>query len=422
MQKYKIFQAFETIECPEDILERLGKPKPKEYTSAPVEFEKEDVDEIVKIVSEISSNLEYQGEKEYRFEFRNRGGYFCPIHKRNHDNQNPFVFSFSDSFFFDCRQRDKTTEKAFFLFLKNDRKSEFIGKVPEENTSEISESPSLEEDQVSTIKDLEENNSKHFIIDFVSKTEKKWSDLISHLEQHCKKWIFQTERGANGIAIYRGRFSLKERMRFKKIKETFSVFEMSFSKTSQGYERALFYNLEEANRVSGPWKNDEQTTFIPFHIQEMTTLFPWQTELLKLSKIVERRRIDVIIDKQGNKGKSDFGTYIGVHKLGIELPFFNDYKDLMSFVMSMPKTGLYIIDLPRALKKDKLSSFFAGVETLKKGYAFDPRYKGRFQYFNIPNIWIFMNKEPDLSLLTQDRWRLWNINEERELIAYEKDE
>jgi len=87
-------------------------------------------------------------------------------------------------------------------------------------------------------------------------------------------------------------------------------------------------------------------------------------------------------------------------------------------VMCMPKLGAYFIDLPRAIRKDKLSGLFSGIETIKGGFAYDPRYEFKSEDFDSPYICVFSNIVPDLSMLSLDRWNIWTINDKHELVKF----
>lgn len=47
---------------------------------------------------------------------------------------------------------------------------------------------------------------------------------------------------------------------------------------------------------------------------------------------------------------------------------------------------------------------FAAFETLKSGYLYDKRYHAKYKYIKPPRIACFTNTQPDVSLLTGDRW------------------
>jgi hypothetical protein len=68
-----------------------------------------------------------------------------------------------------------------------------------------------------------------------------------------------------------------------------------------------------------------------------------------------------------------------------------------------------MIDMPRAIKKDKLNGFYSAIESLKDGYAFDDRYKFVEKIFDSPCIWVFTNTYPDTDLLSEDRWKFWHV-------------
>jgi hypothetical protein len=63
------------------------------------------------------------------------------------------------------------------------------------------------------------------------------------------------------------------------------------------------------------------------------------------------------------------------------------------------------------MNKDKLFGFYTGIECVKDGYAYDDRYRFIEKVFDCPNIWIFSNQLPDETLLSNDRWRIWEVVE-----------
>lgn len=251
--------------------------------------------------------------------------------------------------------------------------------------------------------------------DFTVSTEAITLDeLKKELHDKCKKWIFQEELGElTDYQHYQGRVSLKEKTRTPS--KLFTNKKFHWSATSTTNKDNDFYVTKSDTRVAGPWSDTDEIIYIPRQIREITNLYPWQQQVIGDAKIWNTRTINIILDVTGNNGKSTLKTYIGVHKIGRSLPYSNDYRDIMRMVMGTEAMPLYIIDIPRALKKDQLFQFFSGVETIKDGYAYDDRYSFREKYFDCPNIWIFMNTVPDRAYLSQDRWVLWEITPEKAL-------
>lgn len=242
--------------------------------------------------------------------------------------------------------------------------------------------------------------------------------LKDWLKENCKKWCFQEETGEEtGYIHYQGRVSLKVKSRFpdKPCKE------ISWSPTSTENSDNDFYACKKATRTNGPWKDTDEEIYIPRQVREITKLHPWQQKVIDKSNVWDTRSINLIIDNTGNggeggcNGKSTLKTYMRCHKLGRVLPFCNDYKDLMRMCYDMPTSKCYLIDMPRAINKEKLFQFFAGVESIKDGYCYDDRYTFREKMFDCPNIWIFTNRFPPVGLLSKDRWKLWGIDSDLKL-------
>lgn len=236
--------------------------------------------------------------------------------------------------------------------------------------------------------------------------------LKDKLNKWAKKWAFQLEQGEEtGYKHWQVRISLKQKARQE---EVLKMFELKgkgrCSPTSNENRDNCFYVMKDETRLEGPWTDEDKEVYIPRQVRECPELFEWQRHIVNDASVWNTRNINIVYCPHGNIGKSILKTHIGVYGIGRSLPYSNDYKDIMRMVMDTPKKSLYIIDLPRAISKEKLFQFFSGVETLKDGYAFDDRYHFKEEYFDCPNIWIFMNTMPDLTLLSEDRWKIWVID------------
>lgn len=237
-------------------------------------------------------------------------------------------------------------------------------------------------------------------------------DVITFCKEFCKKWSFQVEEGESGYIHYQGRVSLKVKTR----KPEKPCSECHWSVTSMDASHDDFYAVKKETRVDGPWTDkDPVPAYIPRQIREIKKLYPWQQKIIDKSKIWDTRSVDMLIDHEGCIGKSYAKGFMRAYGHARVLPFCNDYKDMMRMVMDMPTHTCYMIDMPRALKKDKVFQFFAAIESIKDGYAYDDRYQFKDKFFDSPNIWVFSNSKPDLSLLSTDRWRFWGVDSDKKL-------
>lgn len=257
--------------------------------------------------------------------------------------------------------------------------------------------------------------------DFTSFETEDLNNVFSFMKDFCKKWCFQMEEcPTSGKKHLQGRFSLGTKRRMSSLKEVLKEFpaltNCHLSPTSTGNQTNTFYVTKPETRILGPWSDkDQEEVYIPRQVREIGDLYPWQKQVLTLSKQWDTRKI-YVISPHGNIGKSTLCAYMDVYGYGLEIPFCNDYRDIMRMVMDMPDTRSYLIDMPRAIKKDKLFQMWSAIESVKNGYVFDDRYKFKRKRFDCPQVFVFTNqKEKDLreaDLLTNDRWVFLEVNPE----------
>lgn len=243
-------------------------------------------------------------------------------------------------------------------------------------------------------------------------------DLIKTLKPWCKKYCFQLEKGDTGYIHYQGRVSLLKKRRQcelrKVMKDVDTLKHARWSVTSNGGKGDLFYILKADTKLSGPWADTDP--YIPRQVREMKDLRPFQRTIIESADVWDTRHINVVYCPKGNIGKSRLTAYMRAHQLGRALPPINDYKELMGVILCVPVSKLYIIDMPRAMKKDKLGGFYSAIESLKDGYAYDTRYTFKEKNFDCPQVWIFSNNLPDFNLLSRDRWIIYEVNEKYALV------
>jgi hypothetical protein len=187
-----------------------------------------------------------------------------------------------------------------------------------------------------------------------------------------------------------------------------------------GATKAFSYVMKADTRIEGPWTDEQEIEQKPPLTRQLQKFmekefYPWQKMVYELCQLLEDRWIHCIIDKHGNKGKSIFAEYLEYLGLAFELPTLRSYEDLMQFANSFPPKKVYLIDMPRGLKKDKMGEFYSGLESLKNGITIDKRYKGMKRRFDRPQVFVFTNAEQDETLLSPDRWKIYDLTEEKTL-------
>lgn len=243
------------------------------------------------------------------------------------------------------------------------------------------------------------------------------NELKHEFWRMAKKWCFQLEKGEEtGYMHYQCRISLKNKSRIKPCLK--GVHPDAWSPTSKENWQNEFYTTKEDTRVDGPWSNKDCVQYIPRQYRNIK-LWEWQEEVLELSKNFCDRTINLVIDTCGNTGKSTLASLSELTGKGIDVPPINDFKELLQVMHNICEgkelrdpTPIFI-DLPRAQEKSRLHGIFAAIEQIKKGKLVDMRYHYKEWWIDSPDIWVFTNTEPDLNLLSRDRWKLWEINGNR---------
>lgn len=233
----------------------------------------------------------------------------------------------------------------------------------------------------------------------------------------AKKWCFQEEEGGHTkYKHYQIRLSLKVKRRPAELitlLKNLGLEKGHISITSDINKNNSFYVLKPDSRVSGPWTDEDAVPVeVPRQIKDIL-LREWQQSIADSADEWDTRHINVVVEQQGNVGKSVLCCYLGVHNKGRVIPPVNDYKDLMRMVMDLPTSKLYLVDIPRALDVKKASGIYSALEEIKSGHAWDDRYKFQEKWFDCPNIWVFTNHEPPNEYLSKDRWVLWKIENEK---------
>lgn len=250
----------------------------------------------------------------------------------------------------------------------------------------------------------------------------EFEELSEWLEENAKKWCFQKEKGEKtGYEHYQGRVSLYTKVR----RIEGPVPECHWSVTSNTNKTNQFYVMKSHSRIDGPWNNKSEKIYIPKQVARIKKWKPWQEKILEECKgwrnipaeFLDDRTINVLWDKNGCEGKSALCLWLETHGYAVGIPptLTDDSHKVMRWVCGEEKLGAYLIDLPRGMDKKDMSRLFVALEVIKGGKAYDDRYTNKKCFIDSPCIWVFTNVLPKMDILSQDRWKIWKIDEEDEL-------
>lgn len=249
-------------------------------------------------------------------------------------------------------------------------------------------------------------------------------DLLKLMKTHCKKYCFQREQGEEtGFNHFQGRISLKIKQRLSGVKNLFGIKEAHWTITSNANRGNMFYANKEETRIEGPWSDESKDIYIPYQYQGiLDNLRPFQQHIFDRKDDRDPRKINIVVDERGNRGKSSLAAIMEIMGYAIDMPPCNDGEKLIQSLLDMcyektrdPK--VIFIDLPRSMNQDKLFGMYTAIEQIKKGKLYDFRYNYKSWWIDAPQIWVFCNIEPHKGYMSRDRWNMFTINDENELIS-----
>lgn len=236
----------------------------------------------------------------------------------------------------------------------------------------------------------------------------------------AKRWAFQKERGEEtGYEHYQCRISFAVKKRYSTAvnwyRETFGDGTGRLTPTSNPTTKTgnEFYVMKPETRIEGPWTDrDPVPMYIPKRLRGIS-LRPWQQGLLDM--ILEEpddRYINVLIDPKGGLGKTTIKQYCMTLGHAVVIPpMVEEGKDVMGYILSKDPSRCYIMDLPKSQTNKAQRAMYGALETIKDGYAYDLRYHARDRLSEPPHVWVFTNRKPNTSLLSEDRWRYWEVRD-----------
>lgn len=243
--------------------------------------------------------------------------------------------------------------------------------------------------------------------------------FIAFLKSVAKKYVFQLEEcPTTGRLHYQGRVSLRVRTRKNAIAHPTSNglpkgWRLSEEVTDNEISSS-FYCTDVTKRKAGPWSDKDRALIVPAQWR-LTTLLPWQDEMIERLRTQNARKVLFVLDN-GRTGKGAIRKHLmslgRAHSLPSSLESAKEvnqwvcgiYKNIDETKRCEQRLCL-MLDVPRATPTEKFwRPYIACLECFKDGSAQDGRYANNEVHFISPRIVVFCNELPPATLLSGDRW------------------
>ena len=223
-------------------------------------------------------------------------------------------------------------------------------------------------------------------------SESDYNEIIQFLDNRAKVYIVGKEVGENGTPHLQGYFNLKVRERFSGLKK---ILPKCHIEKAKGSEKSNYdYCSKEGNFVSKGFKVVKAVKCLTD-----TQLHNWQREIINIiSNEADDRSIYWYWEPVGCSGKTSFCKYLSI-KYGA-IPIEGKKNDIL-YCAAIFESEIYVMDIERSME-DFVS--YAAIEKIKNGYYMCAKYESKPVIRNCPHLFIFANFEPDLEMLSADRW------------------
>lgn len=259
----------------------------------------------------------------------------------------------------------------------------------------------LGESEIGNTKQSRINQLTKWCFTFNNYSNDDISDLETTFKKICKKYVFQEEIGKCGTPHLQGSIWLLKKQRWTE----FNLSKKIHWEPMRNEEASLRYcqKSDTAKPNSSPY-----TFGFPKPIKIIEKLYPWQLEIETLYKSEpDGRSVYWYWENTGGVGKSSFCKYMYVKHQAITIQG-GKLADIMNIIfnLNMDEVKMLLIDIPR---NNGNNISYSAVECILNGMITNTKFETGVKVFNPPHIVCLSNFEPDISKLSQDRWKIKEI-------------
>lgn len=241
-------------------------------------------------------------------------------------------------------------------------------------------------------------------------------------KKHCTELIAQEERGEDGTLHIQGYVGFSSQKSANQMQE-FLPRSNNANTESAKYKE---YCCKPKSAVEGGRKwfwskkqfeenkeKNERSQIRDIMVEKNHKYTWWQTKLLDLFKTTpDFRTIHWYWSDAGSIGKTSFARHIW--RNGEQMLFVNGKGDNIKGCIAKrkqqgkPDANVIIYGIPR--DTNALHVSYKGLEEVKDGIFFSPRYESDMVVTNPPHLVVFANIPPLIHKLSEDRWNIVKID------------
>lgn len=235
-------------------------------------------------------------------------------------------------------------------------------------------------------------------------TEEQFSSIKQMVVFKCKFAIIGKEHV--GMEAYGLTPHLQGYIEFKKKNRPIAVF--GFISTSIHWEKAQAKRHKQlyCEKEGDVWR------FPDLWKQQIAEMWEWEKMIVEELMIEpDNRTINWIWEGTGVAGKTVFQKWVHQNYKGV-LALSGCAVNMKNGIIEYQKTNdtlpkIIFINLPR-VQGQHLS--YSGMEQVKDMFFYSGKYEGGMVNGPSPHVYVFANQEPERENLSEDRWRIYEID------------
>ncbi len=248
---------------------------------------------------------------------------------------------------------------------------------------------------------------KRWCFTYNNYTVSKMEQMEQVFKQKCSGYIFEEEVGDQGTPHLQGYLEFSKKVRPFQLKLDKGI---HWEKAKGDRKSNIAYCSKDQGR-SAKYSVDFRPPR-PLKLLRENQLRPWQKGVIDIiNEEPDDRCLFWIWSASGNVGKTTFSKYLtAVHGA---VPLGGKGADVRNGVVTyLQDKGttpeLIIYPIPRSFKAEYVS--YEAMENCKDMYFYSGKYEGGAVCGNCPHVFVFSNFAPDTSKMSEDRWKVWQID------------
>lgn len=165
-----------------------------------------------------------------------------------------------------------------------------------------------------------------------------------------------------------------------------------------------YYKAVDRLRTDFAQEEGEKLIKKEFH-KDKVKLEEWQEEAIDRLENQTDRQVLWVRDWKGNRGKTFLAKYIQAN----ENAYYINGGRACDIAYGYNYQEYVIFDFTRSQEDNKTVNYSL-IESFKNGLLFSPKYTSMTKVFKPPKIVCFSNFEPNVDMLSEDRWDRMNLD------------